>query len=169
MLYRAYISEVVAIINGGEKAREINIVDDRVWAVYVTTTKPNIDNVFEITGKINSLMAVFNYKLKKAWLHQGEIKVGIGASYGRALMIKAGFSGSGINDAVYMGDVVNHAAKLAAKGNKDWANPIFISNLMHKNLKEKYADYCTKDYVNDCYKADANNSLMNEWYEQNCT
>jgi class 3 adenylate cyclase len=44
------------------------------------------------------------------------IRSGIGMSYGRALMIKAGFNGSGINDVVYMGDVVNRASKLAGLG-----------------------------------------------------
>lgn len=51
-------------------------------------------------------MKVLNYKLKKAG-YDTPIKAGTGASWGRALMIKAGLSGSGINDVVYMGDVVN--------------------------------------------------------------
>lgn len=46
------------------------------------------------------------------------LRVGIGLADGRALMIKAGFSGSGIHDVVYMGQVVNPAAKLAALGRK---------------------------------------------------
>jgi hypothetical protein len=37
-------------------------------------------------------------------------------------MIKACYSGSGINDVVYMGEVVNRAAKLASQGGK----PAFI-------------------------------------------
>jgi hypothetical protein len=38
-------------------------------------------------------------------------------------MIKAGYSGSGISDVVYMGDVVNSAAKLAAKGSSGFGVP----------------------------------------------
>jgi class 3 adenylate cyclase len=38
-LYRAYISEMVAIMNGNEQAREINIVGDGVWAVFNTPLK----------------------------------------------------------------------------------------------------------------------------------
>ncbi len=38
-LYRAYISELVAICNATPTAREINIVGDCVWAVYNTPSK----------------------------------------------------------------------------------------------------------------------------------
>lgn len=41
-----------------------------------------------------------------------EERVGIGLAYGRALMIKAGYKGSTINEVVWMGDVVNEASKL---------------------------------------------------------
>jgi hypothetical protein len=54
---------------------------------------------------------------------------------GRALMIKAGYSGSGIADIVYMGDVVNAAAKLAAQGaNGIGVSPIMIGNSFAGNL-----------------------------------
>lgn len=59
------------------------------------------------------MINVLNYELGKRGI--GPISVGIGVDYGRALMITAGYSGSGINDVVYMGDVVNRAAKLASK------------------------------------------------------
>jgi class 3 adenylate cyclase len=167
-LYRAYISEVVAIFNGSENAREINIVGDGVWAVFNTPLKADIDGIFELTAKVNSLVEVLNYKLKKAGFDKGPIRVGIGASDGRALMIKAGYSGSGINDVVYMGDVVNHAAKLAAQASKGGAAPVFISNNVFDNLKEAYAQYPVKNWTFDCYTANVVNVVMNDWYEENC-
>lgn len=42
-IYRAYLSEVVAIFNGLESAREINIAGDAVWAVVNTPKKPHIE------------------------------------------------------------------------------------------------------------------------------
>jgi hypothetical protein len=44
-LYRAYIAEMVAIMNGNKHAREINIVEDGVWAVFNTPHKADIDDV----------------------------------------------------------------------------------------------------------------------------
>ncbi|MGE2690345.1 adenylate/guanylate cyclase domain-containing protein [Mycolicibacterium pulveris] len=166
-LYRAYISEAVAILNSFEKTREINIVGDGVWAVVNTPKKSDINAVFSLGARINTLMKVLNYKLDKAG-YEEPVKAGVGMDYGRALMIKAGFKGSGINDVVYMGDVVNHAAKLAAKANKDYSPPIFIGNVFANNLDADRTELITKDYLNDCYTADCVNTAMNDWYKENC-
>lgn len=165
-LYRAYISEVVAILNGADYAREINIVGDGVWAVFNTM---NSDHILETAGKVRSLIMALNYKLQKAGYDAGPVEVGIGASCGRALMIKAGYSGSGINEVVYMGDVVNHAAKLAAQGSKDGRPPILIANDLAYALKDEYWEMVRSSFDPDCFYADVVNKLMNEWYEVNCT
>lgn len=168
-LYRAYISEMVAILNSHAKAVEVSIVGDGVWAIYNTPYKSDIDEAFEIIAKMNSLMKLLNYKLKKA-NYNTPIKAGIGASFGRALMIKAGLSGSGINDVVYMGDVVNKAAKLAAKGNATYgAAAIHLSDNFVGNLKDEYRGLATKAWATDWYTADVINSAMNDWYGENCT
>lgn len=168
-LYRAYISEMVAIMNGNEQAREINIVGDCVWGVFNTPLKKHIDGVFSTAARANSLVKVLNYKLGKAG-YSTPIKVGIGMSYGRALMIKAGFNGSGIADVVYMGDVVNHAAKLAAQGNNGYAvPPMMIGDVFASNLNEDYTKLVTKDSARGCYTANVVNIAMNDWFEEHCT
>ena len=55
------------------------------------------------------MVKILNYKLGKKGY--STISVGIGIDYGRALMVKAGYSGSGLNDVIWMGDVVNSAWK----------------------------------------------------------
>lgn len=61
-LYRAFISETVAILNSDTGAREINIVGDCVWAVYNTPYKTDIDDIFALASKTNSLLKILNYK-----------------------------------------------------------------------------------------------------------
>lgn len=169
-LYRAYISECVAIMNAHDKTREVNIVGDAIWAVVNTPSKSDIDAVFSMAARLNSLMKVINYKLEKADYKNGPLKAGIGAEWGRALMIKAGYDGSGLNDVVYMGDVVNYAAKLAAKGNSSaFAPPIYLGNGFAGNLNENNTGLVTKDYANDCYTAQVIMPDMNDWYDANCT
>lgn len=167
-LYRAYISETIAIINSHEKTREINIVGDGVWGVVNTPNKADIDELFAHACRINSLMKVFNYKLVKAGYDSGPLRVGIGLDYGRALMIKAGYNGIGISDVVYMGDVVNHAAKLAAKANKDYSPPIFLGNNVAANLSVVNSEFVTQDYFNGCYTSSAIINSMEQWYTDNC-
>jgi len=168
-LYRAYISEMVAIMNGNERAREVNIVGDCVWAVFNTPLKKHIDGVFSAAAQANSLVKILNYKLIKAG-YSKPIGVGIGMAYGRALMIKAGYNGSGIADVVYMGDVVNRAAKLAAQGSSGFGIPaVMIDDVFASNLNEDNQKLVTKDRNRGCYTANVVNSAMNDWYERNCT
>lgn len=168
-LYRTYISEMVAIMNGNVRTREINIVGDCVWGVFNTPLKSDIDNVFSTAAQANSLVKVLNYKLGKAD-YGTPIKVGIGMAYGRALMIKAGYNGSGIADVVYMGDVVNDAAKLASQGSNGYAvQPMMIGDVFANNLDEHNTKLVSKDWSRGCYTANVVNTEMNDWYEENCT
>ncbi|GAA3698431.1 adenylate/guanylate cyclase domain-containing protein [Microlunatus aurantiacus] len=167
-IYRSFISEMVAVFNSGIKVREVNIVGDCVWGVYNSPYKTDIEDVLGIAACANSLTMVLNYKLKKQGFTT-PLKFGIGMSYGRALMIKAGYSGSGINDVIYMGDVVNRAAKLAAQGSKNWAPPMIVDETFYDNLEPDYRQWFTRQYGNDYYQGTVVNTLMNDWYEANCT
>lgn len=166
-IYRAYISEMVAIFNGLPAAREVNIVGDGVWAVYNTPSRTDIDAVFSLAAQANSMVKVLNYKLSKRGYTQ-LIKVGLGMAYGRALMIKAGYSGSGISDVVYMGDVVNRAAKLAAKGGKDFKPPLMVDEVFFSNLNAENQSLLNYDYNLGCYTCDVVNTAMETWYKANC-
>ena len=128
-MYRAFISECTAIMNSSEHCKEININGDCVWGVFETQFKSDIDTVFAIAAQLNSLIKILNYKLKKKGY--SEISVGIGIDYGRALMVKAGYSGSGLNDVIWMGDVVNSACHIANKAGRDYRDPIMVSSCLY--------------------------------------
>ncbi|MGW4881335.1 hypothetical protein ACWEPI_32845 [Streptomyces sp. NPDC004262] len=167
-IYRAYLSELVAIFNGDSNTREINIAGDATWAVINTPYKTDIDGVFSLAAQANSMTKVLNYEMRKA-SYTTPIKVGIGMSWGRALMIKAGYNGSGINDVVYMGDVVNQAAKLANYGNSDWNIPAIVtSSVFHGNLNSDNQKLLNYNYGRECYTGDVINIAMEEWFKENC-
>ncbi|WP_078651392.1 adenylate/guanylate cyclase domain-containing protein [Streptomyces xylophagus] len=168
-LYRAYLSELVAIFNGYAKTREINIAGDAAWAVVNTPNKPDVDRVFWMAYTANSMVKILNYKMVKAG-YETPVRIGIGASWGRALMIKAGYNGSGIQDIVYMGDVVNDAAKLAAHGSSQLnVPPIVASEDFHFNLSDDNQKLLSQDrYRLSCYSGEVGNAAMEEWYEENC-
>ncbi len=166
--YRAFISETVAIFNSDTGVREINIVGDCVWAVYNTPYKRDIDGIFSLACKTNSLLQILNYKLARS-NYKTPIRAGIGLAWGRALMIKAGYSGSGLQDVVYMGDVVNRAAKFAARGSKTlWTSPIMIDSDFASNLNDHNRALTINDYRYGCHTADAVDAAMSDWYEENC-
>lgn len=127
-IYRSFISEMVALLKGCQQCREINIHGDCVWGVFNTQYKSDIDDMINMAARANSLVNALNIKLTKKGY--ATYKVGIGIDYGRALMIKAGYNGSGISDVVWMGDVVNTACHLSGYGNSNSSDKtIMISDV----------------------------------------
>ena len=90
-MYRAFLSECVAIMNSWEMCKEININGDCVWGVFETPYKSNVDDVISVAAQLSSMIKILNYKLKKK--KYNTISVGIGIDDGLALMVKAGYSG----------------------------------------------------------------------------
>lgn len=165
-LYRSYISEVVAVINSFEDCKEINIVGDCVSAIFNARYKSQLQAMFSCSAKINSLIKILNYKLKKKNIQT--ISIGIGLAYGRALMVKAGYSGSSINDVVWMGDVVNEASNLCNKANKGSNQCILVDGDVQCNLTDDDKKLLNYNYNEQCYEGNIINCAMEEWYKQNC-
>ncbi|WP_181696381.1 adenylate/guanylate cyclase domain-containing protein [Nocardia sp. GTS18] len=165
-IYRAFISEMVALLNSDSHVREVNIVGDCVWAVYNTPFTSHIDDVFAIASQTNTLKKLLNHHFKNKGIDP--ISIGIGADWGRALMIKAGYSGSGINEVIYMGDVVNRAAHLAHEAGRQWRNPIFVGSDFFGNLNDHNQKLLTSQYVQglgSIYAGDVVRTDMNDWID----
>lgn len=165
-IYRSFISEVVAIMNGDIYCQEINIVGDCVSGIFKTENEEGKNSLIETVLKINGIIRILNCKLSKKNIEC--INVGIGLDYGRALMIKAGNSGSEINEIVWMGDVVNNASKLCDNANSYYTKPILISNKLYSKLPIKKCIHFEKNSIEDCYECDEIDSEMEEWIEGNC-
>lgn len=167
-LYRAYISEVVAIMNADPYCQEVNIVGDGAWCVVKTPKKSDIDDVFGTAFRINSMKRILNYELGKRGIDP--IEIGLGMDYGRALMVKAGLAGSGINDVVYMGDVVNRAAKLAAGGNESYFDrTLMVGDVFYGNLNDHNKGLLSWHSSRQCWHGDVIDTGMEEWFQANCT
>lgn len=162
-IYRSFISEMVAMFNGFSQCREISINGDCVWAVFDTPMKSDIDDSFKAACMANSLIDVLNYKLDKKGYSTYEANIGM--DYGRALMIQAGYKGSGINDVIWMGDVVNSACHLCGEDRGFWGKRLFLSSNVYDKLCEKYKGYC--DHFNtNIYHSSAYYIEMNNWLEK---
>ncbi len=167
-MYRSFISECVAVMNSVDMSREINIHGDCVWGIFETPKKSDIDNVVSLMAKIYSMIKILNYKLtKKGYC---TIEVGIGCDYGRALMIKAGYSGSGINDVIWMGDVVNNASNLCNIAGRNYRKTVVISYAIFNNLNDNNRGLFSSfsDGTNTRYEGDIVNTAMDNWYKENC-
>lgn len=177
-IYRAFISECVAILDSEIDCKEIFIHGDCVWGVFEKKPCESIDNVVSIAAKITSMMKILNSKLLER--RCDKIEVGIGIDYGRALMIKAGYSGSKINDVLWMGDVVNSACHLCKKAGRDDHCTIIVSPNVYNRLSnenkmnffnlsfEKWDDEDISDADEEWYEGDISDADMDEWYKEHC-
>lgn len=167
-MYRAFLSECVAIMNSWEMCKEININGDCVWGVFETPKKSDVDNVISVAAQLNSMIKILNYKLKKK--KYDTISVGIGIDDGRALMVKAGYSGSGINEIVWMGDVVNTACHLANKAGRGIRDRIIVTEQIYSNLNDKHKEMLSSytDGTTTRYEGNISRTGMENWYKENC-
>lgn len=164
-IYRAFISEAIAIMRSANTIQEVSIQGDAVWGVFNTTTKQQIEDLLYIAAALESLIDVINYKLSKK--KYKNIKVGIGIDYGRALMVQAGYKGSGINDVVWMGDVVNQACHLSSYGNSTTSDmPIMISLTIYNNLPKETQALFSWNANHRCYHTKLIIPMMQNWINE---
>ncbi len=160
-IYRAYISEAVAIINANADFAEINIHGDAVWGVANAQYKSQVRAVLSTAAQLASMVNYLNCKLHKKGIDP--ISVGLGMDWGRLLMVQAGYSGSGINEVVWMGDVVNQGSKLCSYGHKsstDWQ--MMASSAFYNNLDlDKDKNLFQYNYARECYHGTIVDSDMN--------
>jgi len=165
-IYRSFISEVVAIINGNIDCAEVNIEGDCVWGIFDTPKKADFDVLFSTVAKLSSIIDLLNLKFIKKNITP--ILVGIGLSYGRALMLKAGYNGSGINDIIWMGDVVNETSKLCSFGNSTYLDKeLMVSNVFQQNINEQHKTFLEYNYNRGCYHGCIVNIDMEKWIDEN--
>lgn len=167
-VYRCFLSECVAIMNSYTICKEININGDCVWGVFETPNISDVDKVTDVAAKLNSMIRILNYKLGKK--NYEKINVGIGIDDGLALMVKAGYSGSGLNDVIWMGDVVNSACHLANKAGRGLRKTILVSSKVYENVLEntqKLLSKCTID-GKIYYEGNFIWKEMENWYHENC-
>jgi len=165
-IYRAFISEMVAVLNSVPIVREVNIVGDCVWGMYNTQYQSEITSVFGVACTANTVLRLLNHHYVENGIDP--LEIGIGVDDGRALMIKAGYSGGGINDVVYMGDVVNSAAHLAHEAGRGRNKPIYVGSDLYQNLPADDAALLSSTWLSGhgtVYVGDVVATDMNAWVE----
>ncbi len=163
-IYRSFLSECVAVMNGNANCSEVFINGDCVSGVFNTPYKSDIDAAFDTAANLNSLTQMLNWRLENKGYKQ--IRCGIGMDYGRALMLKAGYSGSGLNDVIWMGDVVNGASNLCHQGNKGGRQTLQVSRDIYRNLKDEYKKFLypvPNALYPTHYEGEVINSAMDKW------
>lgn len=166
-IYRAYISECVAVINSNPNCSQVFIEGDAVIGVFSTPLMADVDSVLETAAQLGSLNILLNHHLSKK--QYSMLNCGIGIADGTALMIKAGHKGSSVNEIVWLGDVLSEAAHLCSQGNRGGRQQFQISTRVHDCLKPAYQAMLKPVQLGTllggvaCYEASIGNIAMHGW------
>lgn len=169
-IIKSFLSEAVAIFNSAENCEYLYIEGDCVWGVFNTPKKADIKEVVNVVFRLSSLIDIINHVGTKNLSGFHKIKAGVGVAYGQSLMVKGGHKGSGLNEVVWIGDVVGNAARYSALGSKDSNYPVISDSSIIDNLDDqKYKDLFSRGVKNrpDLYQSSAYNIGMRQWIKDN--
>ncbi|MBF9017180.1 MULTISPECIES: adenylate/guanylate cyclase domain-containing protein [unclassified Oceanispirochaeta] len=152
-IIRSFSSEIIEILRKNENLREIGIRGDCVYSIFTTPQKSDIYDILQMSFYINTFMKMINKLLDDKDFPN--IKVGIGISTSKELVVKAGRKDTGINSKVWIGDAVTKASNLSSLGNRDGYKSIVIS-------------YCTYDNIIDQMVKDSGEEAKN-WFNKRNT
>lgn len=176
-IFRAYCSEIIAIMKDDENYRQIGIRGDCVYCINTVPKKEDLVNMFRTAYRINTFMKMFDKRLTNYGYNPVDAGIGLGCS--EELVIKAGQLGSGINDKIWIGKAVVDASHLSDIANREGIKSIAMNNCFHNNIidilcKENFS-YSTwiKPYKNiynsiDFYHCEIIQTDFNKWIDENC-
>lgn len=169
-LMRAFTSEIISIFQGLDNYRQIGIRGDCVYAIYDTIYQKDICDVFRIAYELNTFMKMFN----KIIVEYGysPITAGIGLGCDEELIIKAGKTGTGINDKIWIGKAVVDASNLSGEANRNGIDPIAMSSVFYDIIinilveeNEKYKEWIKYSYTKKCYHCNIIQTGFNDWID----
>ena len=175
-LMRAFTSEIICIFQDNKNYNQIGIRGDCVYSIYDIKTTNDLIGVFKIAVRVNTFLKMFN----KIIVNYGykSINAGIGIGCDEDLIIKAGRTGTGINDKIWIGRAVVDASNLSSIAARNGISNIALSPLFYSNTidllierNKKYKEWIKphKDKSNgnavDFYHVDVIQNDFNEWIE----
>ena len=175
-LMRAFTSEIICIFQDNKNYNQIGIRGDCVYSIYDIKTTNDLIGVFKIAVRVNTFLKMFN----KIIVNYGykRINAGIGIGCDEDLIIKAGRTGTGINDKIWIGRAVVDASNLSSIAARNGVSNIAMSHLFYSNTidllierNKKYKEWIKphKDKSNnnavDFYHVDVIQNDFNEWIE----
>ena len=168
-LLRAFTSEIITIFQNFSKYSQIGIRGDCVYAIYSTPKKDDINEVFDIAIYVNTFMKMFNKLLVEN--KYSTIGVGIGLGCDNELIIKAGRSGTGINDKIWIGKAVVDASNLSSIANRYGYEKIAMNSCFYTYLMNKYKKHLdwfkkvpkSNPFGDVFYQCDIIKNSFNEW------
>ena len=143
-IFRAFCSEIIAIMKDDENYRQIGIRGDCIYSINTTQFQEDLVNMFRTAYRINTFIKMFNNKI---WI------------------------GKAVVEACHLGDIANRNNTEPIAMSKCFYNNV---HKMLEKENEKYKDWIKPYYSNsysytvDFYHCCIVQTDFNQWIEENC-
>ena len=134
-IIRSLTSELIKMFQHLPNRNQVGIRGDCVYAICSTPNLKHVNKIFKIAVKVNTFMDMFNKLLAQYNYPQINIGIGLGCDDDE-LIIKAGRSGTGTNDKIWIGKAVVDASKLSSIANRRNHANIAMNSLFYKKIKQ---------------------------------
>lgn len=174
-MMRAFTSEIISILSDDDNYRQIGIRGDCVYGIFSVPNKENLRDIISHACMINAFLKMLNKVLKSYSFPT--INAGIGLGCSEDLIIKAGKSGTGISDLIWIGSAVIDASNLSSVAGRNGRDPIMMDYCFYNNIKDfdankdhKFSYYIHQaSMVNglETYSCNMVNTNFDRWIEEN--
>ncbi len=134
-IMRSFSSEIIDILKGCDKIRQIGLRGDCVFAIYSAEYKSDLVDIFRLAYQINTFLKMFNKLLNNNQFPA--VYAGIGLGVSEDLVIKAGKKGAGYNDLIFIGNAVVDASNLSSLANRLSIGSIAMNTTFYDNVIEE--------------------------------
>lgn len=169
-LMRAFTSEIITIFQDFANYRQIGIRGDCVYAIYDAQYNEDLAEIFDIAVLANTFMKMFNEIIQD--FDYDPITAGIGLGCDEELIIKAGRTGTGVNDKIWIGKAVVDASNFSSTANRNGIEPIAMSEIFYnkiikllKKRNPKYENWISYNSHEELYECDIVRSDFNKWID----
>ena len=173
-IMRAFVEQVVNILNQNENKIEIGIRGDCVYAVFKASYKKDLASIFRTAYCVNTFLRMFNELLIQN--SYPSVSAGIGLGCGEDLIIRAGKKRV-VSDRIWIGSALVDASNLSKIANRNGIDPICMDDLFYSNIidifKEENSEYSnwikakrTYGYEGTFYMCNIVQTNFDEWIDK---
>lgn len=161
--YQCIITQVCSLLGSIKLCHEVTVNENKIYGIFDTRYKYNIDEVIALVAKLNSLLKAINFKFSTR--NFPTIKWGIGVDYNRISLFSIPEEG---NVKIWTGPALRIAKRLASYGNMGYLDKtIMISDLLFTNMNADNRNLFKINEEHDCYHGNIVDTEMEEWLKKN--
>ena len=161
--YQCIINQVCSLLGSIKLCHEVKVNENKIYGIFDTRYKYNIDDIIALVAKLNSLLKAINFKFSTR--NFPTIKWGIGVDYNRISLFTVLEEG---NAKIWTGPALQTAKRLASYGNMGYLDKtIMISDLLFTNMNPDNRELFKINEEHDCYHGNIVDIEMEEWLKKN--